>query len=97
MNEVTVPLKDLYDDIMAEVMKFIEYIGVSQGSYYKINDSWFNVHTHDMYQEVHGHLPSFISGNYYIQFDPEKDKSLVFMNENQSFFYFPCYLNFSTS
>ena len=23
MNEVTVPLKDLYDDIMAEVMKFI--------------------------------------------------------------------------
>ena len=87
INDVNVPLKDLYDDIMAEVMKFIEYIGVAESSYYKIGESWFNVHTHDMHQEVHNHPPSFISGVYYLQFDPKKDKSVIFMNENQSFFY----------
>ena len=87
MDDVSVPLNDLYDEIMAEVMKFIQHLGVGKSSYYKIVNSWFNVHTHDMYQEVHEHLPSFISGNYYLQFDPKKDKSLVFVNENKSFFY----------
>ena len=32
-------------------------------------DSWLNVHDQNMYQEAHEHLPSTISGIYYLQLD----------------------------
>tara|TARA_B000000557_G_scaffold177282_1_gene144470 strand:+ start:448 stop:1059 length:612 start_codon:yes stop_codon:yes gene_type:complete len=84
-SEVGVNLKDIYNEIIAEAMKYINQL--TKHTYYTIADSWFNVHTSDMYQEVHEHTPSFISGNYYIQFDPEKDKSIIFINENKTFLY----------
>lgn len=52
--------------------------------YPKINyeiESWINVHTWDMYQDLHNHFGSkaILSGIYYLQLD-EKDSPVVFVN-----------------
>ena len=80
---INTKLDDVYDEIMKGCMEYLEELKASGN--FAIMDSWFNVHTSDMYQEVHHHLPAFISGTYYIKFDKEKDSPLTFMSSNTSF------------
>ena len=46
---------------------------------------WFNVHDSNMYQEAHNHIPSIMSGIYYIQFDKTKDSQVIFRNPCETF------------
>ena len=80
-------LQDVYGEIMEGFKKFIDYLEIKTDKTFSMIDSWFNVHTYEMYQEEHGHMPSFISGTYYIQFDAEKDNALTFLNNNKEFIY----------
>ena len=52
---------------------------------YKITP-WCNVHTYDMYQEAHNHMgPNvLLCGIYYLKFDNEKDRAVVF-NANSAY------------
>ena len=85
--DLDIQLQDMYEEIMKDVMKYIQYLQVNRPSYYTIFDSWFNVHTFDMYQEEHGHMPAFLSGIYYLQFDKEKDNSVYFLSPDKTFLY----------
>tara|TARA_Y100001937_G_scaffold10114_1_gene12405 strand:+ start:455 stop:1066 length:612 start_codon:yes stop_codon:yes gene_type:complete len=78
---------DVYSEIMEGFKEYLDYLKVTAANTFGIIESWFNVHTYEMYQEEHGHMPNFISGTYYIQFDPEKDKALTFLNNNKEFIY----------
>ena len=82
-HEINTDLKDLYEEIMKGCMEYLEKLKTSGN--FAIIDSWFNVHTSDMYQEIHDHLPAFISGTYYIQFDKKKDNALTFISGNTVF------------
>tara|TARA_R100000315_G_C5225946_1_gene137010 strand:- start:273 stop:848 length:576 start_codon:yes stop_codon:yes gene_type:complete len=48
-------------------------------------ECWINVHNNRMYQECHDHVPSIISGIYYINFDKSVDKGAVFLHPNSTF------------
>lgn len=80
VDDLGLDLKDLYVEIMEGCRKYLTEVQAS--GTFKIIESWFNVHTSDMYQEVHNHIPAFISGTYYIQFDKDKDNSLTFVSNN---------------
>tara|TARA_R100000995_G_C3476060_1_gene121026 strand:- start:311 stop:925 length:615 start_codon:yes stop_codon:yes gene_type:complete len=43
-------------------------------------DSWFNAYKDFQWQEFHHHLPSVISGVYFISYDPKTHGKLVFKN-----------------
>jgi|TARA_B100000282_G_scaffold270266_1_gene224206 hypothetical protein len=47
---------------------------------YKL-DAWYNVHTYDMFQEIHRHMipDAILCGVYYLQLS-EKDRPITFMN-----------------
>ena len=48
---------------------------------------WCNVHTYDMYQEAHNHIgPNvMLCGIYYLKFNNEKDRPVVFFNNNHAY------------
>tara|TARA_R100000231_G_scaffold10198_1_gene12492 strand:+ start:184 stop:795 length:612 start_codon:yes stop_codon:yes gene_type:complete len=87
LRELNLDMQDVYGEIMEGFKKYIDYLQVTANKTFSIMESWFNVHTYDMYQEEHGHMPNFVSGTYYIQFDPEKDNALTFLNNNKEFIY----------
>ena len=82
-HAINTNLNDVYDEIMKGCTEYLEELKASGN--FGIMDSWFNVHTSDMYQELHDHLPAFISGTYYIKFDKEKDSPLTFVSNNTQF------------
>ena len=87
LGELNLNMQDVYGEIMEGFKKYLDYLEVKADRSFSMIDSWFNVHTHEMYQEEHGHMPAFISGTYYIQFDKEKDNSLYFLSNNKEFIY----------
>ena len=86
-HELDIDIRDLYDEIMSNLMKYVDYLQIGKDSYFQIFESWFNVHRHDMYQEEHGHMPSFVSGIYYLQFDKQKDQPVTFLSPDKTFLY----------
>tara|TARA_Y100001972_G_scaffold108857_1_gene139222 strand:- start:49 stop:669 length:621 start_codon:yes stop_codon:yes gene_type:complete len=97
LRELNLDLHDVYDEIMEGFKKYLDYLEVQADRSFSIMESWFNVHTYEMYQEEHGHMPNFISGTYYIQFDPEKDNALTFLNNNKEFIYSAWSMNIPVS
>ena len=43
-------------------------------------DSWFNAYKDFQWQEYHHHLPSILSGVYFVSYDPETHGKLTFKN-----------------
>ena len=82
-DDINIDLTDICKEIMQGCKQYL--IELEAVGHFKIWGNWFNVHTSDMYQEVHDHVPSFISGTYYLQFDKEKDNPLTFVSDNSSF------------
>ena len=42
--------------------------------------SWYNAYTGDQFQEKHDHIGSYISGVYFVQYDPEVHARFSFVN-----------------
>ena len=81
-------LEIIYDELHLAIDGYIKFLGCSSFKY--VIDTWFNIHTSDMYQESHNHIDNsgVLCGIYYIQFDPEKDQPVVFTaNDSSSRFY----------
>ena len=78
-------LDHLNSGLQIAVEDYFNYIGCRPFKY-EIK-AWFNIHTSDMYQEVHDHTVNeeVLSGIYYLQFDKEKDQPVVFINDNKEF------------
>lgn len=73
--------------ICEEIESFIsQYFCILGCSPFKTKfECWINVHTKNMFQECHDHVPSIISGIYYINFDKTVDNGAVFLNPNSCF------------
>ena len=78
-------LEHLNNGLQIAIESYFNYMGCRPFKY-EIK-AWFNVHTCDMYQEVHDHISSseVLSGIYYLQFDKEKDLPVFFMNQNKDY------------
>ena len=51
-----------------------------------VSQQWFNAYGSGQNQEGHNHVPSHLSGVYYINYNPDKHNSTSFMNPNKMFF-----------
>ena len=56
-----------------------------------VAQQWFNVYGPGQNQEPHNHVPSHLSGVYYMKYDKEFHNSTTYMNPNKMFFEAPRY------
>ena len=71
------------EELGAAIKQYCQFLNISSNC--KMT-GWFNVHDSNMYQEIHNHVPSIISGIYYIQFDKFKDSQVIFRNPSETFY-----------
>ena len=76
---------DVIEDLRAFIIRktnlFADEAGFDHRGF-SITDSWINVSGKNSYQDAHNHCNSFISGTYYVSYDPEKHPPLQFTNPN---------------
>ena len=78
-------------DIQSAIGTYFEYLQTPPFDYEIFG--WVNVHTSDMYQEVHNHVSetkshgkaALIAGIYYLQFDRDAHRPVQFMNPDREF------------
>lgn len=78
-------LDNLNNGLLMAIESYFNYLGC-QPFKFEVK-AWYNIHTSDMYQEVHDHVTDteVLSGIYYVQFDKEKDQPVVFVNDKKEY------------
>ena len=84
LNEIdTKDFVYIQKDLDIAIDQYFSYLNIPPVKYSV--EGWINVHDSTMYQEVHNHVPSMISGIYYVQYDKNKDCQVLFRNPNDRF------------
>lgn len=73
--EVAALLQDLSQNIQ-EAIKAAEFYPHA----FLVAQQWFNAYGPNQNQEEHNHIPSHLSGVYYVKYDPQFHKSTTFIN-----------------
>ncbi len=73
-------LKELEADLKHLALQYIDLIGFSCEKVV-ITDAWLNRAHINATQRPHNHNNSFLSGTYYINFDPKKHSQITFYNQ----------------
>jgi uncharacterized protein (TIGR02466 family) len=75
-------LKELKSDINNILITYIQEIGFLCKEFV-INSAWLNKSNKNATLTMHHHANSYISGNYFVNFDPTKHSSLIFQNDRR--------------
>ena len=75
-------LKDLKSDIKTYLIKYINQIGFDPGEFI-INSAWLNDAGKGSNLHFHHHGNSYISANYFVEFDPKTHSQLSFLNDRE--------------
>jgi len=74
---------DIIEDLRAFIIRktnaFADELGYNHPGFF-ISDAWINVANKNTFQAPHNHVNSFISGTYYVEYNPEKHSALEFKN-----------------
>ncbi len=73
-------LNDLKKDLQSITLNFIHQLGYLSDQVV-INDCWLNVTNKGAILPTHFHANSYISGNYFVNYDPQVDTRLQFLND----------------
>ena len=84
-KETEIPVGELLQDISQNIQEAIKMAEFYTHAFL-VAQEWFNAYGPGQNQEAHNHVPSHLSGVYYVQYDPEKHNSTTFMNPNKMFF-----------
>ena len=76
-------LKELKSDINNILNTYIKNIGFLCDEFV-INSAWVNKSNKNATLAMHHHANSYISGNYFVDFDPKKHSPLIFQNDRKS-------------
>ena len=78
-------LDELGNGLQYAIESYFNYLGCPPFKY-EVR-AWYNIHTSEMYQEVHDHAKGdeVLSGVYYLQFDKTLDQPTIFVNSNRHF------------
>lgn len=87
-KETEIPVNELLGDISGIIQECIKAADFYPHAFL-VHQQWFNAYGPGQNQEAHNHIPSHISGIYYIQFDPEKHKGTTFLNSQREYFEAP--------
>ena len=76
-------LKELKSDITTILITYIQKIGFLCDEFV-INSAWVNKSNKNATLNMHHHANSFISGNYFVNYDPLKHSPLLFQNDRRT-------------
>ena len=88
--ETEIPIAELLQDISYNIQEAINMAQFITNSFF-VSQQWFNAYGPGQNQEAHNHIPSHLSGVYYINYDRYKHISTSFMNPNKMFYEAPRY------
>ncbi len=88
--ETEIPIAELLQDISYNIQEAINMAQFNTNSFF-VSQQWFNAYGPGQNQEAHNHIPSHLSGVYYVNYDRYKHISTSFMNPNKMFYEAPRY------
>ena len=88
--ETEIPIAELLQDISYNIQEAIDMAQFNANSFF-VSQQWFNAYGPGQNQEAHNHIPSHLSGVYYVNYDRYKHISTSFMNPNKMFYEAPRY------
>jgi len=83
-KETEIDIQGLLNDISVHIQKTVKMADFYPHAFL-VSQSWFNGYGPMQNQEAHNHIPSDLSGVYYIQFDPAIHKSTTFLNPDKMY------------
>ena len=89
-KETEIPIGELLQDMSQNIQEAIKMAEFYPNSFF-VSQQWFNAYGSGQNQEGHNHVPSHLSGVYYINYNPDKHNSTSFMNPNKMFYEAPRY------
>ncbi len=85
-----IPYGDLLQDCSQNIQEAIKMAEFYPHAFL-VAQQWFNAYGPGQNQEPHNHVPSHLSGVYYMKYDAELHNTTTFLNPNKMFFEAPRY------
>lgn len=84
-KETEIDIAALLNDISVHIQKVVKAADFYPHAFL-VSQSWFNAYGPKQNQESHNHVPSDLSGVYYITYDPAVHKATTFLNPDRMYF-----------
>lgn len=83
-QETEIDIQGLLQDLSINIQESIKLAEFYPHAF-MVSQQWFNAYGPGQNQESHNHIPSHLSGIYYIQFDPKIHKGTSFLNPDRMY------------
>lgn len=83
-KETEIDLQALLQDLSTNIQEAIKLAEFYPHAFL-VSQQWFNAYGPGQHQEAHNHIPSHLSGVYYVQFDPRVHKGTTFLNAEKMY------------
>ena len=84
-KETEIDIQGLLNDLSVHIQKVVK-AGEFFPHAFLVSQTWFNAYGPNQNQESHNHVPSDLSGVYYITYDPAVHKATTFLNPDRMYF-----------
>ena len=81
-QEGEIDLQALLQDMSANIQEAVKLAEFYPHAFL-VSQQWFNAYGPGQNQESHNHIPSHLSGIYYVQFDPKVHRGTSFLNQER--------------
>jgi len=83
-KETEIDLQALLQDLSTNIQEAVKLAEFYPHAFL-VSQQWFNAYGPGQHQEAHNHIPSHLSGVYYVQFDPRVHKGTTFLNHEKMY------------
>lgn len=83
-KETEIDLQALLQDLSTNIQEAIKLAEFYPHAFL-VSQQWFNAYGPGQHQEAHNHIPSHLSGVYYVQFDPRVHNGTTFLNNEKMY------------